>query len=152
MVLAGARKPDGSQLISISRPGKRIVVQWWRWRAEPLTRLEPRGHLSRPRASGSRGGTGGRRLPRPRPASAGSGLTGSRTGRLYSRRAITCDLRRLRLNGLIERVAGSHRYLVTLDGWQVAGFCNSLNTDTEAALRNDTIESFAVAARYAGAH
>jgi hypothetical protein len=44
----------------------------------------------------------------------------------YSRGAMTYDLRRLRLHGLLQRVAGTHRYLVTLDGWQVAGFYNTL--------------------------
>jgi hypothetical protein len=39
---------------------------------------------------------------------------------------MTYDLRRLRLHGLIQRVPGSHRYMVTLDGWQVAGFYNTL--------------------------
>jgi hypothetical protein len=44
----------------------------------------------------------------------------------YSRRAMTYDLRRLRLHGLIQRVARSHRYLVTLDGLQIASFYNTL--------------------------
>lgn len=44
----------------------------------------------------------------------------------YSRGAMTYDLRRLRLHGLIERVPRTHRYMVTLDGWQVAGFYNTL--------------------------
>ncbi len=44
----------------------------------------------------------------------------------YSRGAMTYDLRRLRLHGLIERVASTHRYMVTLDGWQVAGFYNTV--------------------------
>jgi len=44
----------------------------------------------------------------------------------YSRGAMTYDLRRLRLHGLIQRVPRSHRYMVTLDGWQVAGFYNTL--------------------------
>ncbi len=33
---------------------------------------------------------------------------------------ITCQLRRLRLHGLITRVAGSHRYRVTDDGLRIA--------------------------------
>jgi DNA-binding MarR family transcriptional regulator len=32
-------------------------------------------------------------------------------------------LRRLRLHGLIERVRGSHRYLVTESGWRSILFC-----------------------------
>jgi len=39
---------------------------------------------------------------------------------------MTYDLRRLRLHGLIQRVPHSHRYMVTLDGWHVAGFYNIL--------------------------
>jgi hypothetical protein len=44
----------------------------------------------------------------------------------YSRGAMTYDLRRLRLHGLIQRLPHTHRYMVTLDGWQVAGFYNTL--------------------------
>jgi hypothetical protein len=44
----------------------------------------------------------------------------------YSRGAMTYDLRRLRLHGLIQRVPRSHRYLVTLDGLQIASFYNTL--------------------------
>jgi hypothetical protein len=44
----------------------------------------------------------------------------------YSRGATTYDLRRLRLHGLIQRLPHTHRYMVTLDGWQVAGFYNTL--------------------------
>jgi hypothetical protein len=44
----------------------------------------------------------------------------------YSRGAMTYDLRRLRLHGLVQRLDGTHRYIVTLDGWQVAGFYNTL--------------------------
>ena len=44
----------------------------------------------------------------------------------YSRGAMTYDLRRLRVHGLIQRIPHSHRYMVTLDGWQVAGFYNTL--------------------------
>jgi hypothetical protein len=40
----------------------------------------------------------------------------------YSRGAMTYDLRRLRLHGLIERVAGAHRYTVTTFGSRVAFF------------------------------
>jgi hypothetical protein len=40
----------------------------------------------------------------------------------YSRGAMTYDLRRLRLHGLIERVAGAHRYTVTSFGSRVAFF------------------------------
>jgi len=44
----------------------------------------------------------------------------------YSRGAMTYDLRRLRVHGLIQRVPRTHRYMVTLDGCQVAGFYNTL--------------------------
>jgi hypothetical protein len=44
----------------------------------------------------------------------------------YSRGAMTYDLRRLRLHGLIQRVPRSHRYLVTLDGLQIASFYTTL--------------------------
>ena len=44
----------------------------------------------------------------------------------YSRGAMTYDLRRLRLHGLIQRVPHSHRYIVTLDGLQIAAFYNTL--------------------------
>ncbi|MBV9173152.1 MAG: hypothetical protein JOZ81_24060 [Chloroflexi bacterium] len=44
----------------------------------------------------------------------------------YSRGAMTYDLRRLRVHGLIQRLPGTHRYMVTLDGWQVAGFYTTL--------------------------
>jgi len=44
----------------------------------------------------------------------------------YSRGAMTYDLRRLRVHGLIQRVPRTHRYHVTLDGWQVATFYNTL--------------------------
>jgi hypothetical protein len=39
---------------------------------------------------------------------------------------MTYDLRRLRLHGLIQRRDRTHRYLVTLQGWQIAGFYNTL--------------------------
>ena len=44
----------------------------------------------------------------------------------YSRAAMTYDLRCLRVHGLIERVPHSHRYIVTLDGMQIAAFNNTL--------------------------
>jgi hypothetical protein len=44
----------------------------------------------------------------------------------YSRGAMTYDLRRLRVHGLIQRVPHTRRYMVTLDGWQVPGFYNTL--------------------------
>ena len=44
----------------------------------------------------------------------------------YSRGAMTYDLRRLRLHGLIQRLPRSHRYIVTLDGLQIASFYNTL--------------------------
>ncbi len=40
----------------------------------------------------------------------------------YSRGAMTYDRRRLRLHGLIERVAGTHRYTLTAEGLRVAFF------------------------------
>src|SRR3954453_1005742 len=36
---------------------------------------------------------------------------------------MTYNLRRLRLHGLIERIAGTHRYRVTRQGWRTALFC-----------------------------
>jgi hypothetical protein len=39
---------------------------------------------------------------------------------------MTYDLRRLRLHGLIQRLPHSHRYIVTLDGLQIAAFYNTL--------------------------
>ncbi len=45
----------------------------------------------------------------------------------YSRGAMTYDLRRLRLHGLIERVAGAHRYTVTTFGSRVAFFCSKVH-------------------------
>src|SRR3954467_980118 len=36
---------------------------------------------------------------------------------------MTYHLRRLRLHGLIERIAGTHRYRVTRQGWRTALFC-----------------------------
>lgn len=44
----------------------------------------------------------------------------------YSRGAMTYDLRRLRLHGLIQCVPRTHRYMVTLDGFQIAAFYNTL--------------------------
>ena len=41
---------------------------------------------------------------------------------------MTYDLRRLRLQGLIERVPHSHRYSITETGAQVAMFCARLHT------------------------
>ena len=45
----------------------------------------------------------------------------------YSRGAMTYDLRRLRLHGLIERVAGAHRYTLTTFGLRVACFCSKVH-------------------------
>jgi len=45
----------------------------------------------------------------------------------YSSCAMTYDLRRLRLHGLIERVAGTHRYTVTTIGLRVAFFYTTLH-------------------------
>ncbi len=40
-----------------------------------------------------------------------------------TRGQMTYHLRRLRLHGLIERIAGTHRYRVTGLGWRTALFC-----------------------------
>ncbi|HZP54417.1 hypothetical protein [Actinocrinis sp.] len=45
----------------------------------------------------------------------------------YSRGAMTYDLRRLRLHGLIERVPRTHRYTLTSFGLHVAFFCSKLH-------------------------
>lgn len=45
----------------------------------------------------------------------------------YSRSAMTYDLRRLRLHGLIERVTGTHRYTVTTLGLRAAFFYTTLH-------------------------
>ncbi len=45
----------------------------------------------------------------------------------YSPSAMTYDLRRLRLHGLIERVSGTHRYTVTATGLRVAFFYTTLH-------------------------
>ncbi len=45
----------------------------------------------------------------------------------YSRGAMTYDLRRLRLHGLIQRVAGAHRYTLTSFGARVAFFCSKVH-------------------------
>ena len=44
----------------------------------------------------------------------------------YTSRQATYDLRRLRLKGLIERVAGTHTYRVTVHGRAVATFLTRL--------------------------
>ena len=44
----------------------------------------------------------------------------------YSRGAMTYDLRRLRLHGLIERVPRTHRYTLTIFGLRVAFFCSKV--------------------------
>ena len=44
----------------------------------------------------------------------------------YSRGAMTYDLRRLRLHGLIERVPRTHRYTLTSFGLRVAFFCSKV--------------------------
>ena len=51
----------------------------------------------------------------------------SRDLEAYSRCAMTYDLRRLRLHGLIERVVGTHRYAVTPTGLRVAFFYTTLH-------------------------
>ncbi len=48
-------------------------------------------------------------------------LLGLRADQLSAGR-LTYDLRRLRLHGLIERVAGTHRYRLTKRGIQIAAF------------------------------
>lgn len=45
----------------------------------------------------------------------------------YSRGAMTYDLRRLRLRGLIERVPRTHRYTLTGFGLRVAFFCSKVH-------------------------
>lgn len=45
----------------------------------------------------------------------------------YSRGAMTYDLRRLRLHGLIQRVAGAHRYTLTSFGLRVAFFSSKVH-------------------------
>ena len=47
-------------------------------------------------------------------------------GRAYSAAQMTYDLRRLRLKGLIHRIAGSHRYTATTYGLKVAFFYSKL--------------------------
>ncbi|HVE74302.1 MAG TPA: hypothetical protein VNA30_04320, partial [Mycobacteriales bacterium] len=44
----------------------------------------------------------------------------------YSRGAMTYDLRRLRLHGLIERLPRTHRYILTSFGLRVAFFCSKV--------------------------
>jgi DNA-binding transcriptional ArsR family regulator len=51
----------------------------------------------------------------------------SRDLEAYSRCAMTYDLRRLRLHGLIERVDGTHRYTATPTGLRVAFFYTTLH-------------------------
>ena len=47
-------------------------------------------------------------------------------GRPYSTAQMTYDLRRLRLKGLIHRLAGTHRYAATTYGLKVAVFFSKL--------------------------
>ncbi len=47
-------------------------------------------------------------------------------GPSYTAAQMTSDLRRLRLKGLIHRIAGSHRYTATTYGLKVAFFCAKL--------------------------
>jgi hypothetical protein len=51
----------------------------------------------------------------------------SRDLEAYSRCAMTYDLRRLRLHGLIERIDGTHRYTITPTGLRVAFFYTTLH-------------------------
>lgn len=64
----------------------------------------------------------------------------------YSSGAMTYDLRRLRLHGLIQRVDRTRRYMLTLDGWQVARFYATVYQRILqpgwAALAQPTTESF----------
>src|SRR5205085_11881268 len=56
-------------------------------------------------------------------------LVGALLGRqldTYSRGAMTYDLRRLRLHGLIQRVPRSHRYIVKLYRLPIASFYSTL--------------------------
>jgi hypothetical protein len=50
------------------------------------------------------------------------GLVAGLLGRDYSTSQMTYDLRRLRLHGLIERIAGTNTYVLTPDGARVALF------------------------------
>lgn len=43
-------------------------------------------------------------------------------GAVYSTNQMSCDLGRLRLNGLIERIEGTNTYLPTAEGQRVAVF------------------------------
>jgi hypothetical protein len=47
-------------------------------------------------------------------------------GRPYTAAQMTYDLRRLRLKGLIHRIAGTHRYIATTYGLKVAFFYSKL--------------------------
>jgi hypothetical protein len=53
---------------------------------------------------------------------------------VYSSGAMTYDLRRLRLHGLIQRVYRTRRRSVTHDGWQIAKTCSPPSTTTSFAL------------------
>ena len=55
------------------------------------------------------------------------GLVAGLLGRDYTTNQMTYDLRRLRLHGLIERVAGTNTYTVTPDGLRVAVFYTKLH-------------------------
>jgi hypothetical protein len=46
-----------------------------------------------------------------------------RTAQSITQGQMSYHLRRLRLHGLIERIAGSHRYRMTDQGWRIALFC-----------------------------
>src|SRR5262249_20686283 len=51
---------------------------------------------------------------------------GALLDRAYSAAQMTYDLRRLRLKGLIHRIAGTHRYTATTYGLKVAFFYSKL--------------------------
>ena len=55
------------------------------------------------------------------------GLVAGLLDRDYSANQMTYDLRRLRLHGLIERIPGTHRYVLTPDGIRVAVFYNKVH-------------------------
>lgn len=54
----------------------------------------------------------------------------------YSPSQATCDLRRLRLNGLIRRIEHTHTYLLTPDGQRIAIFYTKLYNRARAQLRH----------------
>jgi predicted MarR family transcription regulator len=55
------------------------------------------------------------------------GLVAGLLGTSYSTGQMTYDLRRLRLHGLVERIAHTHTYTLTPDGQRVATFYTKLD-------------------------